>query len=73
MHVVYNSFMGRFSDNPRAVYERLRTLARATRPTRRRSPPEVATWQAPRRHPGAHHRGRRAARVAKVSTRSRAS
>ena len=23
MHVVYNSFMGRFSDNPRALYERL--------------------------------------------------
>ncbi len=25
MHVVYNSFMGRFSDNPRALFERLRT------------------------------------------------
>ncbi|MGA8210021.1 MAG: CDP-glycerol glycerophosphotransferase family protein [Nocardioidaceae bacterium] len=24
MHVVYNSFNGRFSDNPRAIYERLR-------------------------------------------------
>ena len=24
MHVVYNSFHGRFSDNPRALYERLR-------------------------------------------------
>ena len=24
MHVVYNSFMGRFSDNPRALFERLR-------------------------------------------------
>ena len=29
MHVVYNSFHGRFSDNPRALYERLRATGGA--------------------------------------------
>ncbi len=49
MHVVYNSFMGRFSDNPRAVYERLRDRP-GSRHTWLRDPahaqafpPEVAT------------------------------
>lgn len=43
LHVVYNSFNGRFSDNPRAIYERLRDRA-GSRHTWLRDPAHAAAF-----------------------------